>query len=81
MEEHFNLADGFSMVNASCVFNNATRKAIKDAFKHSRCISVATYYMHVLKQEMKPTQVKEIYLIKDQHLQGSVDCLVKDPKA
>jgi hypothetical protein len=35
----------------------------------------------VLKQEIKPTHVKGIYLTKDQHLQGSVDWLVKDPEA
>jgi hypothetical protein len=26
--------------------------------------------MHVLKWEMKPTQVHEVYLTKEQHLQG-----------
>jgi hypothetical protein len=29
---------------------------------------------------MKPTQVHGIYLIKDQHLQGMIDWLVKDPE-
>jgi hypothetical protein len=47
------------------VFNNIARKLIKDAFEHARCIFVATFYTQVLKQEMKPTQVKEIYLTKD----------------
>jgi hypothetical protein len=37
--------------------------------------------MQVLKWEMKPTQVHGIYLTKDQHLQRSVDWLVKDPEA
>jgi hypothetical protein len=37
--------------------------------------------MQVLKWEMKPTEVHMIYLIKDQHLQGSDDWLVKDPEA
>jgi hypothetical protein len=37
--------------------------------------------MHVFKHEMKTTQVKGIYLTKDQHLQGSIDWLVKDPEA
>jgi hypothetical protein len=41
---------------------------MKDTFKHARCIFVATYYMQVLKQEMRPTQVKGIYLTNDQHL-------------
>jgi hypothetical protein len=36
--------------------------------------------MQVLKREMKPTQVHEIYLTKQQHLQG-VNLLVNDPKA
>jgi hypothetical protein len=30
---------------------------------------------------MKATQVKGIYLIKDQHLQETIDWLVKDPEA
>jgi hypothetical protein len=37
--------------------------------------------MLVLKQQMKLTQVNGIYLTKDQHLQGTVDWLVKDPEA
>jgi hypothetical protein len=37
--------------------------------------------MQVLKQEMKPTQVKGIYLTKDQHLHESVDWLVKGTEA
>jgi hypothetical protein len=47
MHEHHRLADGVSEDEASLVFNNATCKVIKDAFKHDRCISVATYYTHV----------------------------------
>jgi hypothetical protein len=30
---------------------------------------------------MKPTEVHEIYLTKEQHLQGGVDWLVKDKEA
>jgi hypothetical protein len=30
---------------------------------------------------MKPTQAHKIYLTKEQHLQGDVDWLVKDPEA
>jgi hypothetical protein len=37
--------------------------------------------MQVLKWGMKPTQVHKIYLTKEQHLQGHVDSLVKDPEA
>jgi magnesium-transporting ATPase (P-type) len=41
------LADGVSEDEASLVFDNAARKVIKDAFKHARCIYVASYYMQV----------------------------------
>jgi hypothetical protein len=47
------------------MFNNAALKVIKDTLKHARCTFVATYYTHVLKQQMKPTQVKGINLTKD----------------
>jgi hypothetical protein len=47
MHEHFRLADKVSEAKASLEFNNATRKVIKDAFKHVRCISVATNYTYV----------------------------------
>jgi hypothetical protein len=39
------------------------------------------YYTQVLKEKMKPMQVQNIYLTKDQHLVGMVDWLVKDPYA
>jgi hypothetical protein len=32
------------MDDVNRVFNNATWKVIKDAFKHAHCISVAPYY-------------------------------------
>jgi hypothetical protein len=38
------LADDVSEDEANFVFNNATRKVIKDAFKHTHYISVASYY-------------------------------------
>jgi hypothetical protein len=41
------LADGISEDEANLVFNNATWKVIKDAFKHAHCISVASYYTQV----------------------------------
>jgi hypothetical protein len=47
MQEHFRLADRVSEVEASLVFNIVASKVIKDAFKHARCISVATYYTQV----------------------------------
>jgi hypothetical protein len=40
MQDHFCLVDGVSKVEASTVFNNATRKVIKDAFKHARVLSI-----------------------------------------
>jgi hypothetical protein len=47
MQEHYRLADGVSEDKANLIFNNATRKVIKDAVKHACRISVATYYMQV----------------------------------
>jgi hypothetical protein len=47
MQKHYRLADGVSEDEANLVFNNATQKLIKDAFKHTRCISVASYYTWV----------------------------------
>jgi hypothetical protein len=41
------LAKGVSDDEASLVFNNVACKVIKDAFKHARCISIATYYTQV----------------------------------
>jgi hypothetical protein len=35
----------------------------------------------VLKRLIKPNQVHDIDLIKEQHLQGKVDWMVKDPEA
>jgi hypothetical protein len=47
MQEHYHLADCVSKDEATLICNNAAWKVIKDAFKHVRCISVASYYMHV----------------------------------
>jgi hypothetical protein len=66
---------------ANIVFNKATRKVIKDAVKHAHLVSISMFYTQVLKQEMKPTLAHGIYLTKEQHHQGSVDWLVKDPEA
>ena len=41
------MANKFSKEEANLVFNNATQKLIKDAFKHTCCISVASYYTQV----------------------------------
>jgi hypothetical protein len=47
MQEHYRLVDGVSKDKTNLIFNNAARKVIKNAFKHTRCISVASYYMQV----------------------------------
>jgi hypothetical protein len=39
------------------------------------------YYLQVLKRPIKPHQAHDIYLTKEQQLQGKVDWLVKDPEA
>jgi hypothetical protein len=39
------------------------------------------YYLQVLKQPIKPNEAHDIYLTKEQQLQGKVDWLVKDLKA
>jgi hypothetical protein len=41
------LADAVSEVEANLVFNNVARKVIKYTFKHTRCISIASYYTQV----------------------------------
>jgi hypothetical protein len=38
------------------------------------------YYLQVLKQLIKPSQV-HIYLTKEQQLQGKLDWLIKEPEA
>jgi hypothetical protein len=48
MQEHYRLANGISEDEANLVFNNVAWKVIKDVFKHVRCISVASYYTHVI---------------------------------
>jgi hypothetical protein len=35
----------------------------------------------VIKQLIKPHQMQDIYLTKEQHLQGKVAWLIKDPEA
>jgi hypothetical protein len=47
MKEYYRLADGISEDEANLIFNNAAQKVIKDAFKHARCIYVASYYTQV----------------------------------
>jgi hypothetical protein len=47
MQEHYCLVDEVSEDEVNLVFNNAAHKVIKDALKHARCISVASYYTQV----------------------------------
>jgi hypothetical protein len=47
IQEHYRFADEVSEDKANLIFNNVACKVIKDAFKHARCISFATYYMQV----------------------------------
>jgi hypothetical protein len=47
MHEYYRLTDDVSEEEANLVFNNATQKVIKDTFKHTHCISVASYYTQV----------------------------------
>jgi magnesium-transporting ATPase (P-type) len=47
MQKYYRLVNGVSEDKASLVFNNAALKVIKDAFKHARCIYVASYYTQV----------------------------------
>jgi hypothetical protein len=44
MQEHYCLANSIGEDKANVVFNNATQKVIKDAFKHAHYIFVASYY-------------------------------------
>jgi hypothetical protein len=60
MQEHFCLANRVNEAKATSLFNNVAHKVIKDTFKHARCISIATHYTQVLKEQMKPMKVKEI---------------------
>jgi hypothetical protein len=65
------------------VFHNSAQKVVKDAFKHARFQSIAYYHRNVLKQPMNSRQVKasNLYLQKDEYLQGNVDWLIKDAEA
>jgi hypothetical protein len=47
MLAHYCLVNDVSEDDTNLVFNNVAGKVIKDAFKHARCISVASYYTQV----------------------------------
>jgi hypothetical protein len=65
------------------VFHNSARKVVKDAIKHARSQSIAYYHRNVLKQPLNTRQVKplNLYLQKEEYVQGTVDWLVKDMEA
>jgi hypothetical protein len=50
---HFCLAEGVSLETANIVFNKVARKVIKDTVNHTRLVSSAIYYLHVLYHSLK----------------------------
>jgi hypothetical protein len=65
------------------VFHNLARKVVKDAIKYARFKSIAYYHRNVLKQPMNARQTKalNLYLQKEEYVQGIIDWMVKDAKA
>jgi hypothetical protein len=65
------------------VFHNSARKEVKDSFKHARFQSIAYYHKNILKQPMNSRQAKysNLYLQKDEYLQGDIDWPIKDAEA
>jgi hypothetical protein len=65
------------------VFHNSARKVVKDAIKHARFRSSAYYHRNVLNHPMNTRQAKalNLYLQKEEYVQGIVDWLVKDAEA
>jgi hypothetical protein len=68
---------------ASVAFHNSARKVVKDAIKHARFQSSAYYHRNVLNHPMNTRQAKalNLYLQKEEYVQGIVDWLVKDTEA
>jgi hypothetical protein len=77
------LSEGVPEQVAYVVFHNSSQKVVKDAIKHARFQSIAYYHRNVLKQPMNARQVKalNLYLQKEEYIQGTVDWLVKDAEA
>jgi hypothetical protein len=77
------LPEGVSEQLATVVFHNSAQKVVKDAFKHARFHYIAYYHINLLKQPMNSTQVKasNLYLQKDEYLQGDDDWLIKGAEA
>jgi hypothetical protein len=84
IQELYRLPEGvfFEQV-ASVVFHNSARKVVKDVIKHARFQSIAYYHRNMLKQPMNTRQAKalNLYLQKEEYVQGIVDWLVKDAEA
>jgi hypothetical protein len=83
IHELYHLPEGVSEQVAYVVFHNPARKVVKDAIKHARFQSIAYYHRNMLKQPMNARQAKalNLYLQKDEYVQGTVDWLVKDAEA
>jgi hypothetical protein len=81
MQELYCLAEGVSEDDASLVFNNSTRKVIKDAIKNARHQSITYYYRRKLKQPMNTKIAKDFHPEKEQYLLDKVDWLVNDAEA
>jgi hypothetical protein len=47
IHEYYRLADGDSVDKANLIFNTTIWKVIKDGFKHTHFISIASYYTQV----------------------------------
>jgi endonuclease III-like uncharacterized protein len=77
------LSEGVFEQVASVVFHNSAWKVVKYAIKHARFHSIAYYHRNVLKHPMNARQVKalNLYLQKEEYVQGTVDWLVKDAAA
>jgi hypothetical protein len=77
------LPEGVFEQVASVIFHNSTQKVAKDAIKHARFQSIAYYHSNVLKQPMNARQAKalNLYLQKEEYVQGIINWLVKDAKA
>jgi hypothetical protein len=83
IQELYRLPKGVSEQVAFVVFHNSARKVVKDAIKHARFESIVYYHRNVLKQPMNARQAKalNLYLQKEEYVQGIVDWLVKDAEA
>jgi hypothetical protein len=77
------LPEGVSEQVASVVFHNSAQKVVKDAIIHTRFQSIAYYHRNMLKQIMNARQAKalNLYLQKEEYVQGTIDWLVKDAEA